>query len=91
MRAKSPAGLGMGALGLGRVSMSCGERISGDAFRENSADIVGSGGLATETGAKGCWTEMPRRCRACDNHISIKAISMGQGSRPKLTAQSRWK
>lgn len=41
MRAKSPSGLGRGALGLGRVSMSCGERMSGEALRVNSVDIVG--------------------------------------------------
>ena len=88
MRAKSPAGLGMGAPGLGRVSMSCGERISGDAFRENSADIVGSG--ATETGAKGCCQmEMPKKCRASSNRISMKAISVDRGSKLDPDPNSR--
>ena len=40
MRANSPAGLGRGAPGLGRASMSCGERMLGDALKVNSEDIV---------------------------------------------------
>lgn len=63
MSAKSPPGFGRGALGLGRVNMSCGERMSGDDLRVNSAGMVVSGGLA-----RGCWTERPRRCR---NHMSM--------------------
>lgn len=73
MRARSPAGLGRGAPGLGRLSMSCGERTSSDALRANSEDIVGGGGLAE----KGCWTERPRMRRAAlGSHISITSISM---------------
>ena len=44
MRAKSPIELASGAPGLGKESMSCGERMSGDALRANSAGMVGTSG-----------------------------------------------
>lgn len=77
-RARSPAGLERGAPGLGRDSISCGERTSGDTLRANSGDIVdNNGGLAIETGTKGCWTERPRiRRTTSGSRISIRSISM---------------
>jgi len=84
MSVKSPAGLGRGEPGLGRTSMSWGERILGEAVRVNSAGMVVSG---TE-GAKGCWTERPRRCRAASaNHIDkiwIWVIRLDPGPGPGL-------
>ena len=48
------------------------EKTSADDLRANSAGIVVSRGLATGAGAKGCWTERPRRC---SNHcISISPM-----------------
>lgn len=76
MRARSPAGLGRGAPGLGTDNMSCGERLSGEDLRANSAGMVVSEGLA---GAKGCWKAdwRPRRRRAASANHMASIIDIG--------------
>jgi hypothetical protein len=77
INARSPAGLGIGAPGLGRESISWGESTSGDDLSANSLVIsarVGralSRGLGCGEGTKGCWVERPRRPRATlGNHMA---------------------